>query len=98
MEDLGNGEAEEAEGWDMTKMEKDDLKQEFQTTRPGDYFLAPFQCHCCHFVNITKRDPVEENHLDKWALTTIIRANLYVFWSSRLLTMYSNLSKAKISL
>jgi hypothetical protein len=56
----------------MTEMEKDDLKQEFRTARPGDHFMAPFQCHCCHFVNITKRDPVEEDQLDKWALTAII--------------------------
>ena len=82
----------------MTEMEKEELKQEFRSARPGDHFMAPFQCHYCHFVNITKQDAVEETQLDKWTLTGILRANLDMFWSSRSSTVSSNLAEARTAI
>jgi hypothetical protein len=90
-EDLGDGACEEKEGWDLTENERDELTQEFRTARKGDHLMAPFQCHVCHFVNVTKREPKESEHLDKWALTTLLRANLDVFWASKSSTVLANL-------
>jgi hypothetical protein len=97
-EDLGDGPRPELEGWELTESERAELEREYVAARPGDHFMAPFQCQLCHFRNIFKRNPSEDSEIDKWALTTLMRANLDVFWSSRPGTVLGNLREARTSL
>jgi hypothetical protein len=97
-ENLGAGEEEEREGWDLTEGEREELDQEYLAARAGDHFMSPFQCELCHFRNIKKRDPIADDAIDEWTLITLRRANLDVFWSSRPGTVLGNLREARTSL
>jgi hypothetical protein len=95
-EDLGDGAAEEASGWDYTQSEQEEVDGEYVTARPGDHLMSIFQCEKCHFRNINQRDPETGRATDDWALTCIRRANLDSFWSSRPSTVESNLRESAV--
>jgi len=43
---------------------------------------SPFQCDCCWFVNLEKREPENASESDRRLLDYIRRVNLDMFWSS----------------
>lgn len=65
-------------------------KLRFKTARNGDHMICPFQCDMCHFHNIQKRDPIQENHQDELLGKTIRRAILDSLWARESSTVTSN--------
>jgi len=53
----------------------------FMIARNGDNLVTPFQCDTCHFVNIMKREPLDDLASDVRMLKCIRRVNLDAFWS-----------------
>ena len=53
--------------------------------------VAPFQCDCCWFVNLSKREPREVSESDSRLLAYIRRVNLDMLWSSEEATVGHNL-------
>ena len=94
-EDLGEGVEAEEEGWDLTEQERHDVDSLYLCARPGDHFMAPFQCELCLFRNIYKRNPVEVGDIDQWVLTCLRRANLDAFWQRASSTVENNLREAR---
>ena len=95
---LGDREEEEAEGWEMSALERETFDREFNQARPGDHLLTPFQCDLCHFRNLQERNPVEKRHQDQKLLLCIRRATLDAFWGSRPGTVSGHLKEFKIFL
>ena len=82
------------EGWELTQAEREDLEAQFYSARPGDHLMCPFQCDQCHFRNMLGRDPMDD-HIDRWLLLCIRRANLDAFWARRPSTVLGNLREAQ---
>ena len=57
-------------------------EERFLVARNGDMISAPFQCDCCWFVNLSKREPSNASESDHRLLGYIRRVNLDMFWSS----------------
>jgi hypothetical protein len=57
--------------------------------------MAPFQCPCCHFRNIMKRDPWEGDKHDSEIQEFIVRAILDGFWGREISTVTKDLNEAK---
>jgi hypothetical protein len=57
--------------------------------------MAPFQCPCCHFRNIMKRDPWEGDEQDTEIQEFIVRAILDGFWRRETSTVTKHLNEAK---
>jgi hypothetical protein len=55
--------------------------QRFLQARDGDNLVTPFQCDHCHFMNIMKREPLDELASDVRLMKCIRRVNLDAFWS-----------------
>jgi hypothetical protein len=70
---------------DDSMMAAEDLEEDdplrFREARDGDHLLTQFQCDCCHFQNVQRRNPVVANHCDRLFMICIQRANLDGFWS-----------------
>ena len=66
----------------------------FKTARDGDHLLTPFQCDCCHFVNIHMKLP-SSSKKDQNLLLHIRQAILDSFWSRESSTVKSNLYQLK---
>lgn len=62
----------------------------FLTARPGDGWLAPFQCDHCWFININNRVPLEGCRIDTQLLGYIRRVNLDIMWSREPGTVKTN--------
>jgi hypothetical protein len=71
-------------------LEEDDPER-FREARDGDHLLTSFQCDCCHFQNIKKRNPTPSCHKDGLLLISIRRAVLDSLWSRERSTIKSNL-------
>jgi hypothetical protein len=63
--------------------------------RAGDQMMAPFQCPLCHFRNIMKRDPWDDNEGEQEILEFVVRAILDAFWGRETTTVTKNLSEAR---
>jgi hypothetical protein len=62
-------------------LEEDDPARFREARDGGDHLLTPFQCDCCHFQNIKRRNPDLTDHQDKLLSISIRRAILDSFWS-----------------
>jgi hypothetical protein len=62
----------------------------FREARDGDHLLTQFQCDCCHFQNVQKRNPVVADHRDRLFMICIRRANLDDFCSREQGTIMGN--------
>lgn len=72
------------------ELEEDREEGRFDTARPGDHLMCPFQCDECQFQNVygTCSDPL--NQQDALALTCIRRANLDALWARESGTVVHN--------
>jgi hypothetical protein len=79
---------------DDALMAEEDLEEDdparFREARDGDHLLTPFQCDCCHFQNIKRRNPDLTDHQDKLLSISIRRAILDSFWSRERGTVSGN--------
>jgi hypothetical protein len=79
---------------DDALMSEEDLEDDdplrFREARDGDHLLTSFQCDCCQFQNIQRRNPVEESHQDRLFMMCIRRAILDSFWSRERGTVSGN--------
>ena len=69
---------------------KEEDKSNYIRARNGDWVVTPFQCECCHFINIHRRLP-DENGLRE----IYRRANLDMFWSRRPSTIKNCIAQVK---
>ncbi len=72
--------------------------ERFVQARNGDSLVCPFQCDVCWFINIEKRNPMEEGYSDQRLLAYIRRVNLDIMWSREANTLdgvLTNLRKGK---
>ena len=72
-------------------------EERFLVARNGDMLSAPFQCDCCWFVNLSKREPSSASESDHRLLGYIRRVNLDMLWSNEGTTVghsLGNLRKA----
>jgi len=63
----------------MVQDEEDEKR--FLMARDGDNLVTPFQCDHCHFMNIMKREPLDDLASDVRLMKCIRRVNLVAFWS-----------------
>ena len=68
------------------KWEKKRDEGRFLVARNGDMMSSPFQCDCCWFVNLSKREPNGASESDHRLLGYIRRVNLDMLWSSEATT------------
>jgi hypothetical protein len=59
----------------------EDEEKRFLEAWGGDNLVTPFQCDHCHFMNIMKREPLEDLASDVRFMKCIRRVNLDAFWS-----------------
>ena len=69
-------------------------KNRFLCARTGDDYVNIFQCDCCQFQNIHKRDPILGT-FDSKKLDYIRRATLDSFWSRESSTVKASLGELK---
>ena len=67
----------------------------FKFGRAGDHFMTMFQCDLCHFRNIKKSDPRDNDVMDTCAMRNIRRANLDALWSREPTTVRTNLAQVR---
>jgi hypothetical protein len=80
---------------DPTDLDDDDPER-FRVAREGGHMMCPFQCDTCHFWNIHKVAPrEEEDPKDKLCLLAIQRAILDGFWARERATVEANAREAR---
>jgi hypothetical protein len=68
----------------------------FEWLERGDHMMCPFQCDTCHFWNIHKVGPREnEDPKDKLCLLAVRRAILDSFWGRERATVEANAREAR---
>jgi hypothetical protein len=80
---------------DGEELTKHGDERRFIEARASDQLMAPFQCPCCHFRNIMKRDPWEGDEHDTEIQEFIVRAILDGFWGRETSTVTKHLNEAK---
>jgi hypothetical protein len=66
----------------------------FNSARPGDHLITPFQCKLCHFRNIQGHEPDPICCINRELLEYIHRALLDSFWARETKTIQKNLDDA----
>jgi hypothetical protein len=70
-------------------------ERRFMEGRAGDHMMAPFQCPLCHFRNMMKRDPWDDDEMHQEIQEFVVSAILDTFWGRETTTVTKNLSEVR---